>query len=543
MMATETARKKYHPRKGEARPGKNSLPQAAIDATPGQGNPLIRWREDPVMFVREVLGVRPSAENPRLDITPQQIKGLEAIRDLVKARVMKYNGEPIPPELAEYVGKRGLSITSGQGTGKDGFAAWVLIWILVCFPRPKVMVTAPAAHQIESITFAEVYKWLNRRNEKGDRICPLWQLITVQTQKIFLNETGGKDTFIEGRTARPNASAEEQSETLAGRHEDYFFVLAEEASGIPDPVFKPLEGTMTGKCNLEILIFNPTRRRGYAFNSQWGQNKDQYIRLRWDAEESPIVDQGNVKRMAEKYGRSSNTFRIRVKGLPPLSEDGTLIPWDWVDQSFESEFEVPEDTPLVMGVDVGRQGDPSVVVLRQGPKVRKPVEIRRDDTTELTGILLGIITDEEPEAVFLDVNGLGWGVYDLLTKLTSRVIIPVNVAESATDSEKFYGLRDELWWRCREKFEAGLLQVDRDEDLQGELTNPRYEVGPDGRIKVESKKSMKNRGLPSPNKADALCLTFTWPDENFKKKKPGADGLKLRGKIWRPAVKHGWMGK
>jgi hypothetical protein len=33
----------------------------------------------------------------------------------------------------------------------------------------------------------------------------------------------------------------------------------------------------------------------------------------------------------------------------------------------------------------------------------------------------------------------------------------------------------------------------------------------DGKIQLESKEDMKDRGLPSPNEGDALALTFTQP--------------------------------
>ena len=33
----------------------------------------------------------------------------------------------------------------------------------------------------------------------------------------------------------------------------------------------------------------------------------------------------------------------------------------------------------------------------------------------------------------------------------------------------------------------------------------------DGKIQIESKEDMKRRQLPSPNRADALCLTFAYP--------------------------------
>jgi len=67
-------------------------------------------------------------------------------------------------------------------------------------------------------------------------------------------------------------------------------------------------------------------------------------------------------------------------------------------------------------------------------------------------------------------------------------------------------LRDELWWRGRDEFERGVISIPNDPLLMGDLNAPRYEeVG--GKIKIETKKEMKARGLDSPNRADSLIQT------------------------------------
>ena len=87
-------------------------------------------------------------------------------------------------------------------------------------------------------------------------------------------------------------------------------------------------------------------------------------------------------------------------------------------------------------------------------------------------------------------------------------VIGINVSESPAIGEKFSRLRDELWWRAREWFEAMNCALPDDETLMGELATVRYGIKSDGKIKVESKDEMKKRGLPSPDVADAFVLTF-----------------------------------
>ena len=82
-------------------------------------------------------------------------------------------------------------------------------------------------------------------------------------------------------------------------------------------------------------------------------------------------------------------------------------------------------------------------------------------------------------------------------------------------------LRDELWWKCREWLEERSCRLADDDALIGELTSPKYVFTSAGKIQVESKDSLKERGVVSPNRADALILTFATSDlkSNYAKLK------------------------
>ena len=68
----------------------------------------------------------------------------------------------------------------------------------------------------------------------------------------------------------------------------------------------------------------------------------------------------------------------------------------------------------------------------------------------------------------------------------------------------FANLRAEGYWRLRDLFSTGQINIPRDNQLMGELAAMRYSYDSRGRIQIESMDSMRQRGLPSPDKADAL---------------------------------------
>jgi hypothetical protein len=84
----------------------------------------------------------------------------------------------------------------------------------------------------------------------------------------------------------------------------------------------------------------------------------------------------------------------------------------------------------------------------------------------------------------------------------------VNVGQKATDTERFFNLRAEIFWGLRERFRDGDISVPDDQELIGQLSNIKYKFDSRGRTRIESKDEMQKRGLKSPDKADAVALAF-----------------------------------
>ena len=72
----------------------------------------------------------------------------------------------------------------------------------------------------------------------------------------------------------------------------------------------------------------------------------------------------------------------------------------------------------------------------------------------------------------------------------------------------FQILRDQLWWACREwlRTDPGAM-LPPEEMLLEELQTPTYEVK-NGKIQIMKKDVMRELLKRSPDRADALCLTF-----------------------------------
>jgi hypothetical protein len=454
-----------------------------------------QWRVHPYEFVKYMWGWADDFKH-----SSQQEQYWEELGKLVANRLEgKY------PEYAE---KIGISVMSGHGTGKDCASAQTILWFMYCFPNVKIPTTAPSAHQLRDVLWAEISKWIrkSRKVESGGIQRPaLDVLFAWQSEKIYLREKQGKEWFAVARTVSTKASEEAQAETLAGFHEDYLLFMIDEASGVPDPVYKPIEGCLTGILNLVILIFNPTRSKGYAADTHT-KYRNLFVCLRWNSEESEVVEPGYPAMMAEKYGKDSTPYRIRVLGLPPLAEKGTLIPMDWIMDAVGREITFEETDPVIKGVDVGAGGDKSINITKRGGVVTDIKEYSYSDTMQLVSALSMDFDSYGYVNACIDPIGIGKGVVDRLREKGKHNIIPVDVRRSARRQDRFDRLRDDLWWSLREDFEEGMIAIPNDSELIDQLSIIKYE-DEGGKVKVESKRSLRARGEDSPDKADGLMMT------------------------------------
>ncbi len=168
---------------------------------------------------------------------------------------------------------------------------------------------------------------------------------------------------------------------------------------------------------------------------------------------------------------------------------------------------------LVVGVDPARFGeDRTAIIRRKGRRAYGGEAHTKKDTMEVAGIVVRIINEEKPAKVFIDVVGLGAGVYDRLREMGyGDRIMGVNSGEKPMNGEKYTNKRAEMWGLMREWLEDQPAQIPDDDELHADLTGPQYSYDSNNRLRLEKKEDMKKRGLRSPDKGDALALTFAFP--------------------------------
>jgi len=435
-------------------------------------NPFIdfikRYRNDPVLFVREVLKVEPD----------------DWQKDFLNAVAS---------------GERKISIRSGHGVGKSTAGSWAMLWFLLTRYPVKVVVTAPTSAQLYDALFAELKRWVKELPEA------IQSLLDVKQERIEL-KSSSTEAFISARTSRA-----EQPEALQGVHSDNVMLVADEASGVPEQVFEAASGSMSGHNATTILFGNPVRSSGFFFDTH-NRLKDTWWTRRVSCMDSKRVSEEYVKEMATRYGEESNAYRIRVLGEFPKSDDDTIIPMDLLESAKYRDTQAYVDSPIIWGLDVARFGsDSSVLCKRQSNVVVDLTRWRNLDLMQLCGAVVANFEacdhKQKPREILVDSIGLGAGVVDRLNEL-GLPVRGINVSESPSMGQTYLNLRAELWYKTKAWLEKRDCKIPNNEDLVAELATVRYTFTSSGKIKVESKDDIRRRGLKSPDMADALVLTF-----------------------------------
>lgn len=190
---------------------------------------------------------------------------------------------------------------------------------------------------------------------------------------------------------------------------------------------------------------------------------------------------------------------------------GQLIAGSLVKEAMERSYQ-PEQyshEARIMACDIARQGDDrSVIAKRQGLQLWEPLSWQSANLMESVRIIADEYRGYKPDALFIDGGGIGAGVVDALRDLGIPVI-EVQFGSKASDP-RFINLRAEMWVNMYHWLRRG-GRLPPDVELKAELTGPNHFTNDKGQTQLEAKEDLKKRGLRSPDKADAVAMTFAMP--------------------------------
>ncbi|MCI0349065.1 MAG: hypothetical protein L0Z53_06530 [Acidobacteriales bacterium] len=423
---------------------------------------------------------------------------------------------------------RRVVVRSGHSVGKTfSVACLVLYWLYA--EQGLVVTTAPTKEHVEDVLWRTIHEILRaapvqlpgERSKTELKLSPTWYATGITTAS---------------------------TEAFTGRHHPKLLVVIDEAPGVEEDIHLAVSTLTTGANNRLVLIGNPTTTSGTFYNAF--RYSTSWKTLAISCLEHPNVKSGVegikgavtrewIAERRELWGENHPFWYSRVLGeFPKISTRG-VVPLGWVERAQDQERwkaalaqAEGERVPRVGGLDVARYGDNrTVLIVRRGDAVERIEHWTHTSLTETAGRAKLLMQEWDIKHLVIDAAGIGAGVYDIMADQKLNVYA-FNSGHRAFTPGSFSNRRSELWWHVRERFERSMLWLPNDIQvgtLVADLTAPEYKVAATGRLQVETKENLLDRGVPSPDYADALIMCFALdadPDQVFlEKPKEGRDTL------------------
>jgi len=449
---------------------------------------------------------------------------------------------------------------SANATGKTHSAARIAVWFYKVFPDSQVYTgAAPPESNLKKLLWGEIGSIVEKNADlfKGDKI-----------KDLQISKTA--KSFVAGVTIPSSGTSAQREAKFSGKHAPYLLFILDEADAIPDEVYRGIESCMSGGHTRLLLMFNPRSESGEAYRmerdgranivhlsafnhpnvitgkdvipgavtmdttvrriNQWtrplaeSENPDsECFKLPEFLEGVIGEDQTGRKYTALKpgyYKVLESAFSYMVLGQYPSQGSTQLISREWIDLA-RSRWDVhvsehgersPESSSGIMGLDVGEFGsDSNAACFRYGGYVEKIITWGGVDTMITGDRAADEFQSRNLTRVNVDATGVGAGVAPHMQRLgcTSKGVKVASSPTEKTEMGEFFILRDQLWWAVREwlRTDKGAM-IPPDNDLIEELLTATYEVM-NGKIRIMKKATMRELLKRSPDRADALCLTFS----------------------------------
>ncbi len=407
-----------------------------------------------------------------------------------------------------------ISLQACAGPGKSTVLAWCGWNFLLCYgdigEHPKAAAVSITADNLKDNLWSEMSKWQGRS--------PLLMHLFEWTQTRIFAKDHPSTWFMSARGFSKSANSDEVGRTLSGLHSKYILYLIDESGDIPPAIIKSAEqGLSTGPIFGKILqAGNPTSHEGMLYETAT-KLRDQWtiINITGDPDNSnrsPRIDIEWARAQIKLYGRDNPWVRAYILGMFPESSINTLLSIDEVTMSMDRQLRESDYNwaQKRLGVDVARFGiDSSVIFPRQGLRAFKPAIMHGQRTNDIAARVMQAKNKWGSEMECIDgTGGFGSGVVDSMLQAGASPY-EIHFSSNAIDPA-YFNKRAEMWFEMSKWIKRGGW-LPNDATLAKELCSPQYTfVG--GKFQLESKEQIKKRLGFSPDRADALCLTFAFPD-------------------------------
>jgi len=388
-----------------------------------------------------------------------------------------------------------VALRAANGSGKTSTViSAILIWHALVYPRSIAVTTAGVFRQVES------QLWPSLRNHIA-KLGGAWEVTSGEIRYLHPN---GNTSRIIGYSATDPGRAEGWH---AEDHEYHpLLMVVDEAKTVADPLFEAIS-----RCQpTRLLIASSPGGTSGAFYRAFTKEANMWQKHAVTAFDCPHITQAQIDEVTQRYGEKHPLTRSMIYGeFVDIGLESLVISLTQLQNCYNTP---PRFKPgvRIAGVDFAAGGDQNVICISDGNKILPMIAWREKDTMAAVGRFIVEFKKAGLEAnnIYADASGMGMVMCDALAE-SGWVVNRVNFGATAYDNNAYTNRSAEMWYGMAKKIEDAEIILPEDEDLTAQLTCRRTITNSKGKLGVESKDSMRARGIASPDRADALALCLS----------------------------------
>jgi hypothetical protein len=388
-----------------------------------------------------------------------------------------------------------VALRAANGSGKTSTViSAILIWHALVYPRSIAVTTAGVFRQVES------QLWPSLRNHIA-KLGGAWEVTSGEIRYLHPN---GNTSRIIGYSATDPGRAEGWH---AEDHEYHpLLMVVDEAKTVADPLFEAIS-----RCQpTRLLIASSPGGTSGAFYRAFTKEANMWSKHAVTAFDCPHITQTQIDEVVQRYGEKHPLTRSMIYGeFVDIGLESLVINLTQLQNCYNTP---PRFRPgvRIAGVDFAAGGDQNVICISDGNKILPMIAWREKDTMAAVGRFIVEFKKAGLEAnnIYADASGMGMVMCDALAE-SGWAVNRVNFGATAYDNNAYTNRSAEMWYNMAKKIEDAEIILPEDEDLTAQLTCRRTITNSKGKLGVESKDSMRARGIASPDRADALALCLS----------------------------------
>lgn len=392
------------------------------------------------------------------------------------------------------------TLCAANGSGKDSvIGAASILWFLCTMERMKVICTSASAIQLTDQTEKPCRALADALNEK----LGFKRFSYVQRR---LSDTVSRSEVIFFATDDPGkAEGHHPFMDMSGAK---MAIILNEVKSL-DPKITEAIRRCTGY-SYWLEYSSPGAPLGHFYNSCMAPSHKYRKFSHVTAYDCPHISKGHIDSMIQRYGISSPIVRSSIFAEFSSEDETTIIPAIVLK---EFKFRPRWDDGLVRcGFDVALGGDESVAYFYKGPKFLACEKSFESDAVKLVEYFIALCKKYGAFEDNVTVDGSGIGK-PLMSIFREFGFFPVSKRndEAPKDKKNYLNFGAESWDHCGLLIKAGAFEMPDDVKLHKELITRRC-MRISGKVRLEGKRAARIAGRPSPNRADALVLTWSRTD-------------------------------